>query len=343
MSSLSVLLKFLKGLLLSLSIIKEMSYFFSFLAIVLSSYFYIQIAEKFNITDVPNERSSHREITVRGLGIVFVIPVILFFVQSGFSYPFFMFGFILAAGISIIDDIYTVSSKIRLFIQIASVGFLLFELAVPNESFYYLTFLLILGVGIVNGFNFMDGINGLTGLYSLISLLTLIYINQLVILFIELDFLILMVLGVLIFLFFNFRKKARGFSGDVGSVGIGLVLCFFIFQLIFTTNDWRYIFLFFVYGLDTLVTIVIRLVRKENIFEAHRKHLYQLLANERGVSHLNVSISYGIAQILLNAWIISYREVVDFVFFIPFILTFILTVLLRIRINRESLLPNNKI
>lgn len=320
-----------------------MSYFFSFLAIAFSSYFYIQIAEKFDIIDVPNERSSHREITVRGLGVVFVIPVILFFVLSGFSYPFFVFGFILAAGISIIDDIYTVSSKIRLYIQIAAVGFLLFELAVSNESFYYLGFLLILGVGIVNSFNFMDGINGLTGLYSLISLLTLIYINQLAVLFIELDFLILMVLGVLIFLFFNFRKRAKGFSGDVGSIGMGLVLSFFIFQLIFTTNDWRYIFLFFVYGLDTVITIIIRTIRKQNIFQAHRTHLYQLLANEGGFSHLNVSIAYGTVQVLLNIWIISYRGVVDFVFFIPFIFTFILTVLLRIKINRESLLSNNKI
>jgi UDP-N-acetylmuramyl pentapeptide phosphotransferase/UDP-N-acetylglucosamine-1-phosphate transferase len=159
-------------------------------------------------------------------------------------------------------------------------------------------------IGTLNAYNFMDGINGMTAAYTLVTLLTLLYINHDIISFTQENFIIYAILASLVFLFFNFRKKARCFAGDVGSMGIGFWIIALITLLIMKTQDYKYILLFSVYGMEVVLTIIERLLLKENIFEAHRRHLYQLLANEKKIPHLVVSSIYAITQLLINIFLI---------------------------------------
>ena len=146
----------------------------------------------------------------------------------------------------------------------------------------------------------MDGINGITGGYSLITILSLYYINNAVVNFTSNDLLIIVGLSLLVFNFFNFRKKAKCFAGDVGSVSIAFILIFLIGQLILETHNFAYILLLLIYGLDTATTLVFRKIRKEKIFEAHRSHFYQYLANQLKINHLVVSSFYMFVQLIIN-------------------------------------------
>lgn len=161
---------------------------------------------------------------------------------------------------------------------------------------YFLLIGFIVVIGIINAYNFMDGINGITACYSLALGLLLMIVNTQFD-FIDPDFLRYAMLALLVFTFFNFRAKAKCFAGDVGSVSIAYILVFALGLLILKSGNLIYILFLAVYGVDTIWTIVQRLVRKENIFEGHRTHLYQYLANEVGMNKLLVSFLYGLLQL----------------------------------------------
>ena len=108
-----------------------------------------------------------------------------------------------------------------------------------------------------------------------------------------------------LFGFFNFRLRARCFAGDVGAVSISFILVFLLVKLILSSGNLIYMMFLIVYGIDTSLTIVFRLRRHENIFEAHRRHLYQLMTNESGISHIKVSSGYAIVQLMINLVIIA--------------------------------------
>jgi UDP-N-acetylmuramyl pentapeptide phosphotransferase/UDP-N-acetylglucosamine-1-phosphate transferase len=163
----------------------------------------------------------------------------------------------------------------------------------------------ILVIGTINAYNFMDGINGITGAYSLITILCLYFINETQVAFVLSEWLIVVVISLLVFNFFNFRKKAKCFAGDVGSVSMAFIIIFFLLLLILKTEELKYIGLLLFYGLDTISTIIFRLIRRENIFEAHRSHFYQYLVNVKGWPHLWVSILYMVVQLFVNVIIIS--------------------------------------
>jgi UDP-N-acetylmuramyl pentapeptide phosphotransferase/UDP-N-acetylglucosamine-1-phosphate transferase len=163
---------------------------------------------------------------------------------------------------------------------------------------------MIVLVGIINAYNFMDGINGITGGYSLVNLLSLLYINNYFTKFIENEFIIIITLGVVVFNFFNFRKRAKCFAGDIGSVSIAFIIIFLLIKLVLQTNQYMFILFLLLYGIDTVFTLVVRLWLKENIFKAHNKHFFQLLVCRSGFSHLQVSILYTIAQLNINIFII---------------------------------------
>lgn len=275
-----------------------------FLALFLIELFYFKIADHFNIIDKPNARSSHQTITLRGGGIIFCLACLLFFFFYGQQYPFFMLGLTAIATISFLDDIFTLNNKMRLFVQLISVSLLLYQWDLFALSWYWVVIAVIFIIGTINAYNFMDGINGITGSYSLLAILTLFYINQYVVSFTEPGFLIIVGLSLLVFNFFNFRKKAKCFAGDVGSVSIAFIIVFLIGQLILKTGNAVYILLLLVYGLDAVFTIFFRKIRKENIFEAHRSHFYQYLANDRQWSHIGVSTAYFISQFLINCCVI---------------------------------------
>jgi UDP-GlcNAc:undecaprenyl-phosphate GlcNAc-1-phosphate transferase len=274
--------------------------FLIFSSLFLLILLYFKIADHFNIVDQPNHRSSHNTSTIRGGGIIFTIAAIFFFVMYGFSYPWFMLGLVLITLISFVDDIFTLKNSLRLSIHLLAVVLLAFQLELWVLPWYWIVIAFIFVIGTINAYNFMDGINGITGSYSLLLVLTLFYINTKVIAFTSEPFLIIVGLALMVFNFFNFRGKARCFAGDVGSVSIAFLLIFFVAQLILTTGNLTYLLLLLWYGLDVVTTIGFRIIRKENIFEAHRSHFYQYLANERKWPHLWVSCLYVFIQLLIN-------------------------------------------
>ena len=160
---------------------------------------------------------------------------------------------------------------------------------------------LIVCVGASNIINFMDGINGITAGYSLAVLVPLVIMNH-KIGFMEESFLVVMILSVLIFSLFNFRPKgkAKCFAGDVGSVGIAFILLFAIGRLAMATGDVAWLLLLLVYGVDGCLTICHRILLHENLGEAHRKHVYQLMANELKMNHVTVSLIYMGLQLAVS-------------------------------------------
>ncbi|MEG0518884.1 MAG: glycosyltransferase family 4 protein [Bacteroidales bacterium] len=271
--------------------------------------FYFKLANKFNIIDKPNKRSSHTRITLRGGGVIFYFGAVAAFIVSGFEYPCFFLGLSLITIVSFVDDIRCVPNKARLVIQFFSMLLMFYQLNMfGGFPFWYILIAVVFCTGIINAYNFMDGINGITGGYSLAVLLPLLYINIYVIEFINTSYLLVTIISVLVFNFFNFRKKAKCFAGDVGSVSIAFIILFALGALILKTGNLTYIILLIVYGVDSILTIIHRLMLHENIFEAHRKHMYQIMANELHIPHVVVSFIYMIVQLAISCGFILLEE-----------------------------------
>lgn len=268
---------------------------------------YFRIADKFNIIDRPNERSSHRRVTLRGGGIIFWIGVLLYFLFHPAHFAeqgWFFAGLTLICGVSFIDDVRGVKQLPRLAVHFSAMLLLFVQWHLfGGEPWWYILVALVFCTGTINAYNFMDGINGITGGYSFVMLLSLAYINNYVlpVMFVSETLLHTVTLSVLVFCFYNFRAKARCFAGDVGSVGIAFILIYLLGRLVLVTHNLAYLALLLVYGVDSVLTIVHRIMLHENIGEPHRKHLYQILANELHWSHTSVSLLYMAVQLLLTA------------------------------------------
>ncbi|MGZ3751352.1 MAG: MraY family glycosyltransferase [Mucilaginibacter sp.] len=298
-------------------------------------FIYFRIADHYNIIDHPNERSSHTRVTIRGGGVIFLFAAIgVAFLHSGYWLP--VLGIIIIGVISFLDDVFTLSSRVRLLFHFAAVTLMFFYLDVFNVVPFYVSALLyIMVIGVINMYNFMDGINGITGAYSLVVLCGLQYVNLRQIRFVDADMIWLPILSCLIFLLFNFRKKAKCFAGDVGSVTIAFWIIMLLMRLIYTAHNWSYILFLVVYGVDSAVTVVHRLIRRENILKAHRLHFYQILANERNAPHLLVSAAYAVLQGIIIGAIIANPQLPESVFFLVTILPLVIVyVLLKPRLMR---------
>ena len=278
-----------------------MYYLIILVLLFLAELFYFKVADKYNIIDKPNERSSHTRITLRGGGVIFYFGALVYFLTSGFEYPWFMLALTFVAIISFMDDIRSTSQKLRLVFHFSAMALMIYQWGLFSLSWWWIIIALIICTGIINAYNFMDGINGITGGYSLVVLLSLAYINEEVTPFVEQDLIYTVIMSVLVFCFFNFRKKARCFAGDVGSVSIAFILLFLLGKLIIQTGDFSWIILLSVYGVDSVLTIFHRLMLHENIGLPHRKHLYQLMANELRIPHVVVSVIYMVLQFLIVA------------------------------------------
>jgi UDP-N-acetylmuramyl pentapeptide phosphotransferase/UDP-N-acetylglucosamine-1-phosphate transferase len=280
------------------------NYSILFTIIVLIAWFYYLLAAKLSIVDIPNQRSSHTKATIRGGGIIFPIAIVLWYLLFQGVYPWFLGGMLLIGLTSFLDDKYTLSYKVRLPVQFAAMALLAYQISDLPLHLGWWAVVLILGVGWVNTFNFMDGINGITTLYAATVCIGLVGANYLIT-FTQSTLLISLLIAAAVFGFFNLRKKALMFAGDVGSVSLAFALAFLLCQLIVKSETWYFILFFLVYGIDSVLTIVERLRAKENIFEAHRGHLYQLLANELGISHLKVSAIYAVVQLTVCALVLA--------------------------------------
>lgn len=282
-----------------------MYYLIVLVLLFVTELFYFKIADKCNIIDKPNERSSHTRITLRGGGIIFYFGALAYFLTSGWEYPYFMLALTLVTFISFVDDVKSISQLTRLFFHFSAMALMFYQWGLFSLSWWWLVPALIVCTGIINAYNFMDGINGITGGYSLVVLAALAYINQEIVPFVEKDFIYTVICSVLVFCFFNFRKQAKCFAGDVGSVSIAFIVLFLIGKLIILTEDFSWIVLLAVYGVDSVLTIIHRLMLHENIGLPHRKHLYQIMANELKLPHVIVSSIYmGVQTAIIVGYII---------------------------------------
>ncbi len=280
------------------------------IVLLVAELFYFRIANRCNIIDKPNERSSHSTIVLRGGGIIFGFSMIvwagLMLVkgQSIVEYLPFLCGLVLIAVVSFWDDVKSLPDSVRLVAQFVAMGLMFWNLGIMHWNMWWIVLIaLIVFVGATNIINFMDGINGITAGYSFAVLLPLLLLNNkggepLVLN----SLLILALLAVLVFSWFNFRPrgKAKCFAGDVGSVGIAFIMLFVLGKLILASKDITWLIFLIVYGVDGCCTILHRIMLHENLGEAHRKHAYQLMANELGMSHMVVSLLYMGLQLAIS-------------------------------------------
>lgn len=272
--------------------------------LVVAELIYFRIADKCNIIDKPNERSSHSTIVLRGGGIIFLIGAWIWGAFFGLQYPWFLIALTIAAGVSFIDDIHSLPDSLRLVAQFAAMILMFYQLDMLHANLWWAVILaLIVCVGASNIINFMDGINGITGAYAMASLIPLYALNNGVNEgFVDNSLIITVMLADLVFCYFNFRPrgKAKCFAGDVGSVGVAYILLFMIGCLVMATGDITYLIFLLVYGIDGVMTICHRIMLHENLGQAHRKHAYQLMANELKMSHITVSLLYACLQLAIS-------------------------------------------
>lgn len=292
---------------------------------------YIKSASKFGLLDIPNDRSSHTTITVRGGGVIFPIAILLAYFLSSDQYHFFLAAILLLSIVSFVDDKYSISSGWRFIVQIIASILLIIEL---DLSYFIIPFTLFVLVGGVNAFNFMDGINGITAMYSIVTLGTLYLIN-IQFAFVESYYILLPLLAVIAFAFFNVRKKALCFAGDVGSISIALIILFLVIKLVLTTQDLSYFLLLFIYALDSGATIIKRKMQGQNILKPHREHLYQQLVHKTNWTHLQVSFLFAITQIVINLFVVFLQLNIYWIIFSSSILVISYIFALKYIIKRE--------
>lgn len=283
-----------------------MAYVIVLILLTVSELIYFRIARRFDIVTKPTLRSSHARPTLQGGGIIFLIAAVVYELMfpSDPHYLWAIAGLTLAGGVSFIDDIRALSKKLRLLAQFVAVLLLFMQFGIFHGGNILLISIGVIGcVGALNAFNFMDGINGITGLYSFSVLLPLVYLNFRYG-FIAPPYLYVAGISLLVFSFFNVRKHAKCFAGDVGAISIAMILLFALGSLILKTHDFSYIGFLALYGVDVVMTICHRIKLHENLGEAHRKHAYQLMANELGIPGVMVAAIYMAIQLLISAGLI---------------------------------------
>ena len=280
------------------------------LSLLVAELLYFRIADKFNIIDKPNERSSHSSIVLRGGGVIFSLAmvawVVMMVVQGEWAvvvgYLPFLVGLLIVAVVSFVDDVRSLPDSVRLVAQFCAMALMFWSMGIMHWEMWWIVLIaLVVCVGATNVINFMDGINGITAGYSLAVLLPLMLLNR-ALGFVEPSFLVVAIIGVLVFCLFNFRPKgkAKCFAGDVGSISIAFIMLFAIGRLVVQTQDVTYLIFLLVYGVDGCLTICHRILLHENLGEAHRKHAYQLMANELKIGHVKVSLVYMSLQLAVS-------------------------------------------
>lgn len=275
-----------------------------------------------HLLDAPNERSSHTELTPQGGGV----GILAAFLAAGLTLRIpttFLFAAVLISIVSFYGDYIRISVQFRLAVHLVAALLFLFPL-LPRLSdhfalssfgfsplifFFILSLILLFIIGTANFYNFMDGINGIAGLsgaiaFGLLGVYTL-YLTPANPYHAALpQFSICIALACLGYLPFN-MPRARVFMGDVGSVLLGFV---FAAMVVLLARNYPEMICFagllFPFYADTLTTMAIRVRDHENLFRPHRRHLYQLLANEAGIAHWKVTLLYAAMQLVVGAGIL---------------------------------------
>ena len=298
-------------------------YLVSFILAGVGAWVVARFAYRWGMVDIPSDRSSHTQPIPKGGGVgilaAFVLPSLLLNIPSGFWLPATFLALV-----SFYGDRSELSLRFRLPVQFAatlvflSTGlfcdsslapFFLKFLLSPLHSIFWILFLSLFIVGTTNFYNFMDGINGIaaiTGIvgFGLLSLSCFLSRG-------DNSFAVLSIcicLSCLGFLPFN-MPKAKVFIGDVGSILLGFVFAGVVVVLSKGFLDFICFtsFLFPFYA-DELTTMAIRIRDGENLLRAHRRHLYQLFANELGIPHWKVSGMYGVLQLAVGVSILLVKD-----------------------------------
>ena len=280
-----------------------------FVVLLVLELVYFKMADRFNIIDKPNERSSHSTIVLRGGGIIFLLGLWIWAafsstdsVQVSDSYLWFLLAVTLIAGVSFVDDIRSLPDSVRLVVQFGAMLLMFRQLDILHLDMWWIVLLaLIVCVGASNVINFMDGVNGITGAYAFASLVPLALLNS-TMGFVDQSLIYVVMLSDVVFCLFNFRPKgkAKCFAGDVGSISVAYILLYMIGTLVLITQDVTYLIFLLVYGIDGCLTICHRIQLHENLGEAHRKHAYQLMANELKIGHVKVASLYSVLQLAIS-------------------------------------------
>ena len=297
------------------------TYIIIFVLLLVAELVYFRIADKYNIIDKPNQRSSHTTIVLRGGGIIFLIGAWVWSAFFGFDYPWFLAGLTLVAGVSFVDDIRSLPDSVRLVAQFAAAVMAFYQLDILHWEMWWIVLVaLVVYVGATNVINFMDGINGITAGYALAVLVPLGLLNtnyhELATnlttnyssivssdgVFVDQSLIVASIIAAVVFCIFNFRPKgkAKCFAGDVGSIGIAFIMLFLLGNVIIKTEDITWLIFLLVYGVDGCLTIIHRIMLHENLGEAHRKHAYQIMANELKIGHVKVTLLYMIMQLAVS-------------------------------------------
>jgi Fuc2NAc and GlcNAc transferase len=263
------------------------------------------IGHRSGLMDKPDNRSSHHVPTPKGGGIGILISFIAGSVWLGVNTTF-MLIIVAVSILGLLSDRMDISPKKRLLIQfLGASGIILFTyengFASPDVFFILPIAGCVFIVGTSNFYNFMDGINGIAGITAIVAYglcgyyFSAIGHNDSYLLLI--GFVICSVIG---FLPFNI-PNASVFMGDVGSILLGFLYASIIVVTSRTTLDFvctaSFLFLFYA---DELTTMVIRIRDGDSLLAPHRRHLYQIFANELGCQHWIVSAGYGIVQLLIG-------------------------------------------
>lgn len=282
-------------------------------------------ARKYNIIDNPSKRSSHTVPVIRGGGIIFYVAVIIFFIVSGFKFPYFFAGLTTIAIVSFIDDIYALSPKLRLPFQFIGVFLLLMEIGLLENPYMFL--LIVPAVGFINIYNFMDGINGITVLYTALALSSFLFLNSFENI-IDNDLLIIPLLACIFFGYYNLRQKAKIFAGDIGSITAAMIVLFLIIFFMTQLFSPVVILMAGVYMVDAGLTILLRLSLKEKIYTPHRHHIYQKFVDLKKWGHIQVSLLYAAIQVVINTIVFfSYKCPLNSQLLIIFVSFFVLCLL----------------
>jgi UDP-GlcNAc:undecaprenyl-phosphate/decaprenyl-phosphate GlcNAc-1-phosphate transferase len=280
-------------------------YYLAFVILLLVvSLVYYKVARVFQIVDLPNHRTMHQGATIRGGGVIVLFGMVISSIFLQYPGIYFIAGLIIIGITGFVDDLVDLPGKVRFPFQIVAMLLMFMEMDFFQYHWVVLLIVLIVATGVLNAFNFMDGINGLTAGYSLVLVFSMIYLNEQVQHVIERGWLYCYLLAIAVFGFFNFRKKAVCFAGDVGSLTIAFINVYLLLKFILETGHFILVFFLTLYGIDTIFTIIQRLANRENIFEAHNKHFFQVAVRKLGFSHIQMSGIYMMVQVAINTIII---------------------------------------
>ncbi|HRS83045.1 MAG TPA: glycosyltransferase family 4 protein [Smithellaceae bacterium] len=275
-----------------------------------------------HLLDAPNERSSHTEPTPRGGGV----GILAAFIVAGLTLRIpttFLFAAVFVSAVSFYGDFFRLSVRFRFLAQLFAALVFLFPILPALSAHYaastfgfspFLFFLILLlivvfMIGTANFYNFMDGINGIAGLsgaiaFGLLGAYTLYYAplygyrEQMSLLS------VCIALACMGYLPFNL-PRARVFMGDVGSILLGFVFAALVIMLARNYQEMAcFAALLFPFYADELTTMAVRLQDRESLVQSHRRHLYQLLANEAGMAHWKVTLIYGVAQLAVGGGVL---------------------------------------